>query len=173
MQTIVFDLRQADLVTNEEEANLKFNAVHFLRKYMMKPHVLPVCFFAGKIQRALDEGRVDSLSGKVLREGFHLFLALLAEVGLLDTASLPHDSLERLKRLILVKLHQLGQTFPPAVGTAFDGADGAVAHVGGLLVGKSRRPHQKQRLALFVGKLGERHGEILHHQAPVMGRFFG
>lgn len=103
VQSIVYDLRLADLVTNDEEANLKFNAVHFLSKYSMKPHVLPVCFFAGKIQRALDEGSVDSLSGKVLLEAFHLFLALLAEVGLLDVEG---DSLMRLKRLSLVNQPQ-------------------------------------------------------------------
>lgn len=101
VQSIVYDLRQSDLVTNDEEGNLKFNAVHFLRKHSMKPHVLPVCFFAGKIQRALDEGSVDSVSGKVLLEAFHLFLALLAEVGLLDG-----DSVPRLKRLVLVNQPQ-------------------------------------------------------------------
>jgi len=101
VQSIVYDLRQSDLVTNDEEGNLKFNAVHFLRKHSMKPHVLPVCFFAGKIQRALDEGSVDSVSGKVLLEAFHLFLALLAEVGLLDSESVP-----RLKRLLLVNQPQ-------------------------------------------------------------------
>eukprot|EP00892_Ulva_mutabilis_P001697 jgi/Ulvmu1/11528/UM078_0017.1 len=99
--SIVYDLRQSDLVSNDEEGNLKFNAVHFLRKHGMKPHVLPVCFFAGKIQRALDEGSVDSMSAKVLQEAFHLFLALLAEVGLLDARSLP-----RLQRLALVNQPQ-------------------------------------------------------------------
>lgn len=101
VQSIVYDLRQSDLVTNAEEANLKFNAVHFLRRHGMKPHVLPVCFFAGKIQRALDEGSVDSMSGSVLQQAFHLFLALLAEVGLLEPEALP-----RLKRLALVNQPQ-------------------------------------------------------------------
>lgn len=74
----------SDLISNQEEANLKFHAVHFLRNHGLKPHVLPVCFFAGKIQRALDEGSVDGLSVGVLQEAFLLFLALLTEVGLLS-----------------------------------------------------------------------------------------
>jgi hypothetical protein len=84
VQTIIKDLRLSDLISNQEEANLKFHAVHFLREHGLKPHVLPVCFFAGKIQRSLDEGSVDAVSASVLKEAYLLFLALLTEVGLLS-----------------------------------------------------------------------------------------
>jgi hypothetical protein len=84
VQSIILDLRLSDLISNEEETNLQFNAVHFLRKYDLKPHVLPVCFFAGKIQRALDEGSVDRLGVIILKEAYLLFLALIAEIGLIS-----------------------------------------------------------------------------------------
>ena len=83
LQSIVLDLRLSDLISNAEESNLRFHSFHFLHKWGMKPHVLPVCFFAGKIQRALDEGSTDGTSTEVLRQAYHLFLALLAEVGVL------------------------------------------------------------------------------------------
>ena len=58
------NLREADLISDAEFANLGFTAVHFLKEapYMLKPTVLPVCFFAGKIQQALDSGTVDPAS---------------------------------------------------------------------------------------------------------------
>lgn len=68
--------------------------MHFLRNHDLKPHVLPVCFFAGKIQRALDEGSADGLSVGVLQEAYLLFLALLTEVGLLSPRA--QDSLRKL-----------------------------------------------------------------------------
>ena len=94
MQSIILDLRLSDLISNEEEANLRFHAVHFLRKHDLKPHVLPVCFFAGKIQRALDEGSVDTLGVSILKEAFLLFLALLTEIGLVS--SLAQETLRSL-----------------------------------------------------------------------------
>lgn len=87
LQSIILDLRLSDLISDEEEVNLKFNAVHFLRKHELKPHVLPVCFFAGKVQRALDEGSVDRLGVTVLREAYVLFLALMSEIGLISPQS--------------------------------------------------------------------------------------
>lgn len=84
LQSIVLDLRLSDLISNAEESNLRFSSFHFLHRWGMKPHVLPVCFFAGKIQRALDEGSTDGTSTEVLRQAYHLFLALLTEVGVLQ-----------------------------------------------------------------------------------------
>lgn len=83
LQSIVLDLRLSDFISDAEESNLRFSSFHFLHRHDMKPHVLPVCFFAGKIQRALDEGSTDKASGVVLQQAFKLFLALLTEIGVL------------------------------------------------------------------------------------------
>jgi hypothetical protein len=101
LQSIILDLRLSDLISNEEEANLRFHAVHFLRKHSLKPHVLPVCFFAGKIQHALDEGSVDTLGVAILKEAFLLFLALLTEIGVV-----PASGQEILRSLVLVNQPQ-------------------------------------------------------------------
>lgn len=79
----MLDLRLADLISNSEESNLKFSSFHFLHRHKLKPHVLPVCFFAGKIQRTLDNGYTDGTSSAVLMQAYQLFLAVLAELGIL------------------------------------------------------------------------------------------
>jgi hypothetical protein len=67
LQSIVLDLRLSDYISSEEETNLKFQTCHLLRNrpYNLKPLVLPVCFFAGKIQQSLDHGTIDSLGSNV------------------------------------------------------------------------------------------------------------
>ena len=67
VQGIISELRVADLISNTEQSNLGFTAVHFLKEepYVLKPLVLPICFFAGKIQQALDSGSIDPASFEV------------------------------------------------------------------------------------------------------------
>src|SRR5258705_2776475 len=49
----------------------------------------------------------------------------------------------------------MSELLPGPVGAAFHRADRAAANSGGLLVGKSRRSDEKQRLALVLRELGE------------------
>lgn len=101
LQSIIFDLRMSDLISDAEEGNLRFHSFHFLHRHGLKPHVLPVCFFAGKIQRALDEGSTDGMSTSVLQQAYQLFLALLTEVGVLR-----EGEQQKLHKLQLVNVPQ-------------------------------------------------------------------
>ena len=82
------ELRHADLISNKERDNLGFTVVHFLKEepFNMKPLVLPICFFAGKIQQALDSASVDSSACGVLSEAVNLLLALLHKLNFIGDA---------------------------------------------------------------------------------------
>lgn len=86
MQGIVSELRLADLLSNDELRNLGFNTVHFLKEdpFRLKPLVLPVCFFAGKIQQAMDTGMVDTVGLGVLSDAFNLLLVLVCKLDFID-----------------------------------------------------------------------------------------
>src|SRR4051812_10125252 len=55
--------------------------------------------------------------------------------------------------LIIAGFHDVVQGPTGAADPAFDGADGAAADIGRLLVGKTASADQNQRLALFGGQL--------------------
>src|SRR5690606_34419082 len=56
---------------------------------------------------------------------------------------------------------------------ALDGAYGAIADLGGLLVGEPRRADQDYRLALVFGKLLQRRLEVLEVELSVLARVNG
>jgi hypothetical protein len=85
-QGIVSELRLADLLSNDELYNLGFKTVHFLKEepFRLKPLVLPVCFFAGKIQQAMDTGMVDAVGLGVLSDAVNLLLVLTCKLSFID-----------------------------------------------------------------------------------------
>lgn len=58
-----------------------------LCRYELKPLILPICFFAGKVQQALDNGSVDAVGLGVLADAVNLFLVLLHKIGLINDAA--------------------------------------------------------------------------------------
>jgi hypothetical protein len=86
IQTIITELRISDLISNEEDSNLRFKAVHFLKDspYELKPLILPVCFFAGKVLQAMDSGSVDVVGLGVLKDAVNLLLVLLHKISFIN-----------------------------------------------------------------------------------------
>src|SRR5690606_37534419 len=62
---------------------------------------------------------------------------------------------------VAATLQRRQQGLAGAGDPAFHGADGALADVGGLLVGEASGPDQDQRLALLLGQGGQRQTQFV------------
>src|SRR5690606_36733744 len=65
---------------------------------------------------------------------------------------------------IALKLEDRGQLRAGTTDAALDGADGAIADVGGFFVGKTRGAHQDQGFALIFRQFVDRLLEVFHCQ---------
>src|SRR5438094_5552632 len=72
------------------------------------------------------------------------------------------NSLARLVRpkVSVFERQQLGETGARTIDATLDRADRALTDRGRFLIGKARRAHEQQRLALIVRQLGKRRPEF-------------
>ena len=86
MQCIISDLRQSDLLCDDEQNKLRFKYVHLLAQapYHLRPVVLPSCFFSGQVRRALETGKLDGGSSAVAADAVDLLLMLTHKLGFLS-----------------------------------------------------------------------------------------